>query len=251
MPNFIQECDASDLPKAVTLPTCNFPIVEGNVDGYKVLTLPQELRKIFDEEDASVVRINSLTIAHAIPDYGGRGSGEHFSLLPHQDHSDPYNDPRRFLMLSKLTDGARGSSTLIMTPDVAATLLPLEEVWIKDDGRREMIGKERSYDPRFHITQEQYDCCFDEKGGYERVIASVAGHSRSRERVLTVRLGILGFLIRGSCADEVMRELVEKCQDQFLEERWDYGGIVIMDNRRVFHARLGGNSPPLQRNFCI
>jgi len=27
--------------------------------------------------------------------------------------------------------------------------------------------------------------------------------------------------------------------------------MLIIDNPAVFHARLGGNVPPLQRNFCV
>ena len=255
----VNECEASDLPKAVTLKTCDFPIVKGNIAGYNVIKLPQVVRRIFDKEGASVVRISSRRVANSLPDFGGKVSGR-FSLLPHQDHLDPAKnklepgkgrDARRFLILSKRTDGARGSSTLVITPRVATVMLPFEEVWIKDDARRRVIGKERNYDSRFLFTEEQYDRCFDEKGGYERVVAEVVGHGATKRRELAVRLGILGYLMRGSHADIVMEEVVRARRGKYFEERWEKGGVVIIDNRAVFHARLGGNTPPLQRNFGV
>lgn len=250
MSNARVEYSALDLPKLVSFETCEFPVVEDVVGGYKVLQLPQSLRRVFDEEDASVVRINSTEVANAIPDFGGRSSGDNFSLLPHQDHLDPTGDRRRFLMLSKRWDGARGSKTLIMMPSVADRVLPHVESWIKDAARRKRIGAERSYDVRFLITREQYDSCFDDENGYEAAVSALAGNEPGTEVRRAVRLGILGYLMRGATADEVMREVVSTCNGMILEERWDRGGVVIIDNRRVFHARLGGNTPPLQRNFC-
>lgn len=237
--------------KVITLDTCDFPIAKGDVAGYTVLHLPEHLRKLFDERGADVVRINSLKVARTIPDFGGKGSGEDYSLLPHQDHLDPHGDARRFLMLTKLSEGARGSSTLMMKPQTAASMIPLEEVWLRDDARRAIIARERKYDVRFRITEEQYHRCFDEKGGYEHVVTTVTGKNATHKRALAVRLGILNYLIRGPHTDEVMRDIVKKFEGAFIEERWDQGGIVILDNPKIFHARFGGNTPPLQRNFCI
>ena len=136
MLNYIPHGGISDLPMVVSFESCEFPIVEDTVGGYKVLDLPQSLRRVFDEKGANVVRINSIELAKVIPDFGGKASGDKFSLLPHQDHVDPSQDPRRFLMLTKTWDGARGSATLIMMPEVASRVLPLVEAWIKDPTRR-------------------------------------------------------------------------------------------------------------------
>ena len=239
------------LPKVVELETCDFPIVPGRVGSYRVLELPANLRTIFEQDGARVVRINSLDVARTIPDYGGKGSGEHFSLLPHQDHFDASTDRRRFLMLTKLVGGARGSSTLIMTRDVASAMLPIVQQWITDDARRVCVGAERCYDRRFLISKTQYDCCFDKKGGYEQLVAKVLeDENANRQRELALRLGLLGYLIRGRCADQVMQEIVRELAGQFVEERWERNGMVIIDNRNVFHARFGGNIPPLKRNYC-
>ncbi len=239
----------SELPKCITLESCDFPIVSGDINGYKVLELPLELRCLF-EDGADVVRINSLDVAGSIPNYGGKASGENHSLLPHQDHLDPTSDARRYLMLSKRTDGSRGSSTLVMSKSSAESMLPLIEAWIRDGERRALIGVERSYDRRFLISEAQYNGCFDDDDGYERVIRDSIGSSVSSKREVALRLGIMGYLIRGSRADIVMREVYETCHGAFIEEKWESGGIVILDNPGVFHARIGGNFPPLQRNFC-
>ena len=237
--------------KVVLLEQCAFPIVQSEVAGYKVLMLPEELRRLFDEGRASVVRINSIEVANMIPDFGGRGSGESHGLLPHQDHLDPSGDQRRFLMLSKGTNGARGASTLILNPSVAAAMLPYVQIWLTNSARRLILGNERAYDRRFLISPEQYNSCFDVDGGYEQVIATVLGANATAQRELAVRLGILGYLMRGPSADCSMQELMEAFPGTFYEERWEQGGVVIIDNPRVFHARMGGNNPPLQRNFCI
>lgn len=250
MSNVRLERYAPELPKIVTFDSCDFPIAEDIVDGYKVLKLPIGLRGVFNEENASVVRINSTAVACGIPDFGGRASGDTYSLLPHQDHLDPTGDSRRFLMLSKRWNGARGSSTLIMTRAVAACIPSLAETWITDPARRARLGVERSYDTRFRITRAEYDNCFDHADGYEKVVKRLAGSNASEEQHLAVRLGILGYLIRGPAADVAMLEIVRACDGMFLIEPWERGGVVIIDNSRVFHARFGGNNPPLQRNFC-
>jgi hypothetical protein len=248
MPNITDAWSASDLPKAVELKTCEFPIVEGNVNGYQTIELPQGLRKIFDQQHAHVVRVSSIGLAKTIPDYGGKASGDNYSLLPHQDHLNPAGDRRRFLMLSKLTDGARGSTTLIIMPGVAAAMLSDVEAWVKNDSRRAQIGAERNYDKRFRITEQQYNDCFDDKNGYERAVAAVMERGRGQE--FSARLGIMGYLVRGLNADKVMGEITDKFRGKFYQEKWESGGMVIIDNSRVFHARLGGNKPALKRNFC-
>lgn len=242
--------DTPDLPKVVTLETCEFPIIEGDVAGYKVLSLPQELRTHFTR-GAHVIRVNSREVAKAIPDFGGKGSGENHSLLPHQDHLVPTGDKRQYLMLTKHTDTLRGASTIMWMPHIAETLIPLEEEWIQDKARRRVLANERRYDPRFKITERQYDRCFDTPHGYEQVIAEVAGRQPSKERMRAVRLGILGYLMRGPSADEVMAHILQTCQGMYYEETWEAGGVVIINNPTVFHGRRGANIPALQRNFCV
>ncbi len=239
------------LPKLVTLASCDFPIVESELNGFKVLTLPDRLRGLFMEEGAHVVRINSIALAQSLPDYGGKASGEHYSLLPHQDHLDNVQDRRRYLVLSKTTDGARDASTIIMRPDTAREVLSLEERFFKNKRRRAVLGRERCYDPRFLISEEQYHSCFDTDDGYEQVVCDVQAAHGAFSQELAVRLGLLGYLVRGPSADQVLRLLMRHHTAQFLMEPWETGGVVIIDNPNVFHARFGGNYPPLKRNFCI
>ncbi len=113
------------------------------------------------------------------------------------------------------------------------------------------MGKERCYDPRFLITEPQYHRCFDEDEGYERVVGEVLRKNGRILQELSVRLGILGYLVRGAYADTIMRTLLACIEGQYFEERWEQGGVLIFDNARVFHARYGGNITPLKRNFCI
>ncbi len=234
-------------PQMVTLGDCDFPFIEGDVDGYKTLRLPHRIRRHF-EEGAHVVRINSIELADAIPDFEGRTSGKH-SLLPHRDHFGNTKDRRRYLMLSKATHGARGATTLVMLPNVAPEMLRIEEAFFTTD-YRDAAGAERSYDERFSISKRQYDQCFDEERGYEEVVAQMLRPGASMEERISLRLNILDYLIRGPLADMVLREMRKQLTHFFLEEHWERGGVLIIDNACTFHARAGGNDPPLQRNFC-
>ena len=243
------------LPKILTLEECEFPIVPSKVvtdrgSEYDVLVAPQRVRGLFDDEGAQIVRVNSLRLAAAIPDFKGKGSGSH-SLLVHQDHEHPARDPRRFLMLSKTTSGPRGSSTIFMGRNAAEDALAVEEDMFADEMIRAYAGSEREYDARFTISREQYDRCFDDPIGYECLIDELVAGCDSRDRRLAIRLSVLGFLIRGEVADLILPEVLKACAGRFVEEAWEKAGVAIIDNSAVFHARLGGNDPPLQRNFCI
>lgn len=230
------------IPHVVRLASCVFPLVETTVHDYRVLVLPPGLRALFSE-GAHCVRINSQELAGSIPDFGGKASGN-YSLLPHQDHFGDTSDPRRYLMLSKHHKGARGSSTLVFLPDVALRIYSFVEHAFKE--RRIQCGSEREYDSRFVISEAQYHRCFDRETGYEEVAEEVL-----QGRPVHDRLNLLGYLIRGSYADTVMERIAALVGAECYIERWEKPGVVILDNARVFHARLGGNEPPLQRNFCV
>ncbi|MBV9046475.1 MAG: hypothetical protein JO294_15240, partial [Alphaproteobacteria bacterium] len=186
-----------------------------------------------------------------ILNFGGKTSGENHSLCFHQDHVNPHDDARRFLMLTKHRGEARGSSTLAVLPSVAQRVLAIEEEHIRDPAQRAQMGRERQYDPRFLISEEEYDRCFDSAEGYEEAVAAFVSRHPHPPDDLSVRLGILGYLIRGAYADGLLSEIVRGIDGDVFAEQWADAGILIIDNPAVFHARLGGNVPPLQRNFCI
>lgn len=239
-----------DLPRVTTLDLSEFPIERDEVDGYTVLRLPEQVRAVFDG-GANLVRINSADLAETIPSFGGKTSGEDHSLCFHQDHVNPDDDPRRFLMLTKHNERTRGSSTLAVTPGVAKRILAIEERHFKDPALRTLIGRERRYDPRFLIREEAYDRCFNAEDGYEETVAEFIARHAHPPSDLCVRLGILGYLIRGAYADRLVGETVQSIEGEFFAEDWTESGMLIIDNPAVFHARLGGNVPPLQRNFCV
>jgi hypothetical protein len=238
-----------NMPSVVTLDLLEFPIERDEVDGYTVLKLPSKVRAEFDG-GANLVRINSAKLANTIPDFGGKTTGENHSLCFHQDHVNP-QDPRRFLMLTKRGGRVRGSSTLAVMPSVAKRVLTIEEKHFKDPERRFLMGHERAYDRRFLISEDEYNQCFDVEDGYENAVdAFMVRHKHVRDE-LCVRLGILGYLIRGPYADQLVEETVRRIGAEYFREPWKDNGILIIDNRAVFHARKGGNVPPLQRNYCI
>jgi len=239
-----------DLPRVATLDLSAFPIERDEVDGYAVLRLPEPVRAAFDG-GANLVRIHSAALAETIPDFGGKTSGEDHSLCFHQDHVNPHEDPRRFLMLTKHGVGVRGSSTLAIMPSVAQRVLAIEERHFRDPALRKRIGRERKYDPRFLISEQEYDRCFDTGGGYEDTVAAYVARHEHPPDDLSVRLGILGYLIRGAYADRLVGETLQGIAGAYFAEAWTEGGMLIIDNPAVFHARLGGNVPPLQRNFCV
>jgi len=236
------------VPNVVTLDLSEFPIERDEVDGYTVLKLPQNLRDVFDQGGAHLVWIPSAELARNIPDFGGKTSGEQHSLCFHQDHINP-EDPRQFLMLTKHGQSARGSSTLVILPEIAERVLAVEEKHFNDAPSRTRMGRERSYDSRFLISEEEYDRCFDEDG-YEKVVTDLMARRGVRDE-LCVRLGILGYLVRGPYADHLMEKTMEVIGDELFSTSWEEEGVLILHNPRLFHGRVGGNTTPLQRNFCI
>lgn len=239
-----------DRPKVTTVSNCDFPIVEGIARGFKVLKIPQDIRDLFDRDGFEVVRIESADVAKSIPNFGGKTSGE-YSLLPHQDHFDPGGDERRFLMLTQTASSNREALTVCMAPLTAAHALEMEEAWIQRGTNLLRARGEEAYDPRFAITLRQYERCFEGSRGYEEVLSEVLGNERGQRRELCVRLGIIGFMLRGTCADEVMEDVIERLAPACHFETWEKPGVLIIDNRAVFHGRYGGNDPPLQRNYGI
>ena len=239
-----------DLPRVATLVLPEFPITRADVDGYAVLRLPEQVREVF-EDGANLVRVHSAELAETIPNFGGKTTGEEYSLCFHQDHLNPHDDPRRYLMLTKHSGEARGSSTLAILQSAAQDVLAIEERHFKDPALRAFMGHQRRYDTRFLISEEEYDRCFDTENGYEETVAAYVARHRHPPDDLCVRLGILGYLIRGSYANQLVGETLEGIDGRFFAEEWMEAGMLIIDNPAVFHARLGGNQPPLQRNFCI
>ena len=236
------------IPNVKKLTSCQFPLVERSVGGRTVLMFPPELRRLFTKSGAHVVRIPSLSLARLLPNFGSEASGES-SFLPHKDNFGDDEDPKRYLVLSKKTPGARGSQTLACMPEVAALMLPTEETYFH--ANRTLLATERGYNAKFHISEEQYHHCFDDPRGYEAVIAQVLVEVQDQIPELTIRLNILNYLMRGPSVEPLMQELMQTYRSLCVEESWENGGVLIIDNAAVFHLRVGGNFPPLERNFCI
>lgn len=237
-----------------------FPMIrKETATGYKVLELPAELQALFDRGVAAIV-INSLALAESFPDEGGRASGKD-SLPPHQDIQD--DDPNMtldFLVLSKRSEAERGSSTLIMSADVATELQTLSEHFFKDPEMRAILKQEGSYDARFAISEEQYWRCFDSESGFDEVAAEFAGADADDAQRLRARTSLVSYLVRGQHANALMAQLRAVAGNRIVVEDWKTtpesgGGKVVIINNRMrtgfFHARDGGNEPPLFRNFCV
>lgn len=234
-------------PNVITLTHVVFPIVEAHDGERKILVLPPELRRLFTGLGAHMVRINSESVANLIPDFGSEASGRN-SFLPHKDNFGDDADPKRYLVLSKAARGARGSKTLACLPETAYFMLVEEEFYFRR--MREELGKERAYNPKFRISESQYHRCFDEPEGYEAVSREVSQQTRGSIAPYTVRLNILNYLIRGPLVEPLMEGLMRWWGAFCAEEPWEDSGVLIIDNTAVFHLRVGGNFPPLKRNFC-
>lgn len=235
-------------PRLFRLTQCDFPFVEVVAGGRTVLLLPQRLRKIFVESKVHLIRVDSLLLAQKLPNFGSEASGQ-YSFLPHKDNFGDDTDPKRYLVLSKATSGARGSSTLVCTNEIAMQMLPLEESYFHRE--RVSLGNERSYNPKFQIAEEDYHRCFDERQGYGVVVGQVCARVQGRIPETTVRLNILNYLIRGLGVEPLMQNLMRTFRDACTEENWEDGGVLIIDNAAVFHLRFGNNAIPPKRNFCV
>lgn len=224
---------------------CDFPIEAREIKGYNVLVLPLELQKHFDA-GCHAVRIHSTTVARALPAFGGKTVSSH-SLLPHQDHFP--NDPRRFLSLSKEENGSRGSGTYIVHPDTIRRTTPSLVGYFKQN--RELLRGAFSYDKSFQATEADLDICFAKEDGIDEVVQKNVGRDADPETLLFAYSGILTYLIQGEYADQEVRHFLEQNSHSVFIETWESGGVFILDNSRVFHGRIGGNSVPLKRNWLI
>ncbi len=229
-------------------PRTAFSITERMIGTRRTLLLPQYWRSAFRR--AHVVRSYSLRLAARIPDQESEASGR-YSFTVHKDNFGDDNDPKRFLMLSKPADGARGASTFVCLPEVAFAMLAMEERYFQE--HREMFRTEGAdaYNPKFQISALQYARCLEEDGGYESVIGELMDTGRSAASREMTSLNVLNYLMRGPGVEPLMQRIREEFRDALYEEPWEKGGVIIIDNARVCHGRFGGNFPPLRRNFCI
>lgn len=235
-------------PNVVTLKSREYSMVESFAGGRPVLLLPSEIRRMVIQLNAHLIRIPSLTFAAQLPNFGSEASGA-FSFLPHQDNFGDPEDPKLYLMLSIATPGARGAKTLVCLPEHALLMLAVEEEYFHKE--RVQLGREREYNPKFQISESQYHRCFDEPNGYEEVVQEVYVLFQGRIPESTVRLNILNYHIRGPLVEPLMQELMRLFGHLCVEESWEDGGTIIIPNLKVFHLRVGANSVPPNRIFCI
>lgn len=233
------------LPQVVTLESCGPSRAAGKLNGYKVVSVANDLRIAF-AQGADVVRVQYPL--ERLPDYGGRSSGKQ-AILPHVDHFGDPDDPREVLFLSKLAECAEaGSPTVIADRAAAPLFLAVEEEWFL--GNRDLFGNERNYDLRFKILKGEYDRCFDEASGYEQVVQDVLSRNPGFDPTIT-RLNILGYLMRGPSADDVMRDVMERCKGTYVEESWEDVELIALRNSLLLHGRKYGPRTPRQRNFGV
>lgn len=236
-------------PRAVTLKCCDFPVVPVETNDRTALMLPPEIRRLMDT-GITIVRINSKELAERLPNYGSEASGR-YSLSPHKDNFGNDADPKRYLMLSKTTPEARGASTLIWSADVALKMLPAIEAYFYVQRPYLWANGEYEYNPKFRISEAQYIHCLKDANGYDEVINALVACYQESISETTLRLNVLNYLMRGPGIEPLMAELVERFGNLCVVEPWEKEGVVIIDNTAVFHARIGGNDPPLPRNFCV
>lgn len=224
-----------------------FPIEEDEINGYNVVRLPDSIRDYFDNQDYDVVTINSREIAHNFPNFGGSTPSPH-SLLPHQDHMP--DDIRRYLALSKTDDSIRGSQTYVVSKEVVEREIEVFMQYFNDN--IDILRKEFVYNPSSKITKEQALKCFE--GELDEVAREYLGEDRITEENLTfARAGLLGYLIQGEHANRLAEEFVDKYKDtdHMYIHKWDKPGMLIIDNSKVFHVRIGDNTNPIKRNWLI
>ena len=233
------------LPKVDTIDTCGPFLPHGEINGYKVVKAADDFRERF-LRGADVVRVRRLT--HRPPDYQGRNSGKR-AILKHADHFGDPNDPRWMLVLSKLQgQEANGSPTLIATRDAAPFFLDIEKGWFLF--KRTTFGAERNYDKRFRISREEYNLCFDDPRGYARIVNTLLCRYPRFDRTIT-ELNVLGYLMRGPHADDVMRDVMERCAGMYIEETWDDIELIGLNNSTLVHGRKWGIATRRQRNFGV
>lgn len=231
--------------RVVNIGQCDFPIEVRDVRGYSVLVLPYELQKYFDD-GYHAVRIQSTEVAKALPSFGGKTASSH-SLLPHQDHFP--SDVRRFLSLSKEENTARGAGTYIAHPDTLRNSTPLLVYYFKEN--REKLLAAFHYDQSFQIPESDLRHCFENSNGIDDIVLKNMHGDADEGTRLFAYSGILTYLIQGEYADTEVNRFIEENSDSVFVETWESGGVFILDNSRVFHGRIGGNTVPLKRNWLV
>lgn len=227
------------------LDSCEFTVQESDVDGYKVLVLPEVIQRYFDE-GYDAVRIYSTDIAATLPEHGGRTAASH-SLTPHQDHLPA--DPKRFLALSRPEDAPRGSATYFSHPETAAQALP--EIRAFFEQHRAELKEIFTYDPASQVSEAELRACFEDPSNIDRLVGSSVGPDAQDSDLLFAYCGIFTYLIQGTYADDIVAKFLEQYENDVAVETWERGGVLILDNPNVFHGRFGANEDPIQRNWFI
>lgn len=198
------------------------------------------------EQGYDAIFISSKDLADKIPNLGGL-TPSNYSLLPHQDHLP--NDKKRFLGLSKTDYSSRGSKTYIVSSDLVKEEIDTFIQYFNEN--IEDIRECFKYSPSFKITEEQALRCFN--GELEEVIKEYLGEEINEENLLFARSGILNYLIQGDHTNRLVDQFISKYEnsDMLYVHEWDEPGILIIDNSKVFHGRIGNNSNPIKRNWFI
>lgn len=230
--------------KVKVLEHCDFPMVERDLDGYKVLVLPPSIQNIFDKEGYDALRINSRELGEKFPQYGGKTT-EGRSLLPHQDHAP--NDQRRFLALSKISGEERDSTTYLVQPEIVRRALPEIQGYL--DAHRDTLQTSFAYLPSSQVSEKDLISCF-ESGGLDRLVEKTTGKNADANMKLFAYAGILGYLITGKDADALVEQFLKEHEKEIVTEEWKTDGTLIIDNSKVFHGRRGPNNP-LKRNWLV
>ena len=233
-------------PRIKHIEDCDFPIVESDADGYKVLEIPQTLRDLFDSDEGyEAVRINSVELGRKFPGYGGQTTVG-CSLFPHQDHLP--SDPRRFLALSKDSSQDRGAMTYMVRPEIVRAALP--DFLDYFHTHREALRESFVHNPANQVSESDLLSCY-EPGGLDRLVRKKIGENPDPQIELFAYAGIINYLIDGPSADVLVEKFVEENRARVLVEEWNTDGTLIIDNSKVFRGRLGNNENALKRNWLI
>lgn len=225
------------------LDRCDYLFAETVSGGMRVVTLPPELLRHFNE-GYHAIRINSIETAISLPDFGG-GTAIGGSQIPHQDHSPA--DPRRFLAFSKTDTKARGSETYLAHPIIVEEILPA--VLRVFRARREEIKAAFVPKPPYMIPEHELMHCF-EPNGLDAVARAHLGANSTPQMRLFVYMGLLTYVLQGTVGDELVKWFLFLYSEEVVRESWETPGTLIVDNSRIFHGRLGPNVR-LKRNWII
>jgi hypothetical protein len=240
----VREIEKEPAAKVKMLDDCDFPIEEERIGDFKVLKMPMALLRYFNEEQYGAIRINSAELAARLPDYGG-GTAPGRSQIPHQDHLP--GDRRRFLAFSKADNIPRGSSTYLVSPELARETLP--SILAQFEAHREEIRDHFVYNPPYMVTKEELYQCF-ESGGIEKLIQTKFGENTPENIKLFGYLGVLTYLTQGNLGDEIVKEFLQQNERAVFREDWTVQGVLIIDNTNMFHGRSGPNVR-IKRNWIV